>query len=75
MIYVYGYTFRESNASILIFASVINEVQLLKKRICSCRSKFFPLRVETILEGLNCIRKQTESHLSGLPGSNGRKTC
>ena len=35
--------------------------QLLKKRICSHRSKFFPLRVDCILVRLRCPGKQTGS--------------
>ena len=40
--------------------------QLLQKRICSFRSKFFTLRVDPILEGPCCIGKQTGSHRSCL---------
>ena len=34
--------------------------QLLKDRICSHRSKFFLLRVDSVLEGLNCPGSETK---------------
>ena len=34
--------------------------QLVKERICSCRSKFFSVRVGPRLEGFCCQGKQTE---------------
>ena len=47
------YTFKESNPAIFSFAGLskggeLGKLggQLLKKRICSSRSKFFPLRVD-----------------------------
>ena len=43
---VNGYTFKGSNSCIFIFASHLIRGQLLKERICSSRSKFFPLRVD-----------------------------
>ena len=46
----------------------------LKERICSCRSKFFPLRVDPILEGLPLPGKQTGSHKSCNPFKNDGKT-
>ena len=36
--------------------------KLLKKRICSSRSKFFPLRVDPILEWIIHPGKQSKSH-------------
>ena len=48
---VYGYTIRGSNSAIFIFASLLNGGQLIKERICSNRSKFFPLRVDPLLDG------------------------
>ena len=48
---VNGYAFRGNNSSIFIFASLLNGGQLLKKRICSCRSKFFPSRVDPFWMG------------------------
>ena len=59
---VNGYTVRGSNYFIFIFASHLIRSQLLKKRICSPRSKFIPLRVDSILKGLHCPRKQTGRH-------------
>ena len=37
--------------AILIFTSILNGSQLLKERICSSRSRFFRLRVDSILKG------------------------
>ena len=44
---------REATLLFPIFASHLIRDQLFKKRICSLRSKFFPLRVDPILKG--CI--------------------
>ena len=41
-----GYTFRVSNSTICVFCLPFQWGQLLKDRICSCRSKFFPFRVD-----------------------------
>ena len=54
-----GYIFKGSNSAMSIFDSILNWGQLLKEKICSCRSNFFPLRVDPILEGLCCYYKQT----------------
>ena len=71
---VNGYTFRGSNSFILFFfASHLFRGQHLKERICSPRSKFFPLRVDPILKGLHCPGKQTGSHKSRLPLQKWRK--
>ena len=59
---VTGYTFRESNSVIFIFASLLNRGLLLKIRICSCRSKFFPLRVDLFSEGFFRSGKQRGTH-------------
>ena len=45
-----AYIIRESNSSIIIFASILNGDLLLKDRICSSRSKFFSLKVDLILK-------------------------
>ena len=37
-------------ANLLVYASLLNRAQLLNERICSFRSKFFPLRVDPILK-------------------------
>ena len=50
---------RGSNSAIFIFAGHLNEGPLLKERICSFRSKFFPLGVDPNLEGLTCSEKKT----------------
>ena len=39
-----GYTFRGSSST--IFAPLLSGGQLLKERICSYRSKFFPIRID-----------------------------
>ena len=46
------YTFKGSNSTGPYFASFLNGGQLLKNRICSCRSKFFPLGADPILLGI-----------------------
>ena len=56
-----GCNFRGNYSAIIIFASFVNGGQLLKERICSHRSKFFPLRVDQLLE-LCSVGKQTEIH-------------
>ena len=48
---VTGFTFRGSNSAIFIFASLLHKGKLLEKRICSSRSKFFPLRVDPFWKG------------------------
>ena len=47
-----GYTFKVSSSTIFIFASLFHGGQLIKERICSSGSKFFPLKVAPFLEGL-----------------------
>ena len=64
---VHGYTFRGSNSVIFIVASHLIRGQLLKKRICFFRSRFFPFKVDLILKGLQCLGKQTGSHKSCFP--------
>ena len=54
------------------FVSHLIRGQLLEKRICSLRSKFFPLRVDTILKEVHCPGKETGSHKNCLPLKNGR---
>ena len=53
---------KRSNSVILTIASLVNGSQLFKERICSCRSKFFPVRVDTFSEGFQHSGKQTGSH-------------
>ena len=48
-----GYTYRGGSAAITS-CCILNKGQLLMESICSSWSRFFPLRVDTILEGLNC---------------------
>ena len=49
----YLYSFRGYNSASFLFAILLNGNQILKERICSSRSKFFPLRVDSLLEGLH----------------------
>ena len=56
----------ESN-SFFIFVSHLSRGQLLKKRVCSRRSKFFPLRVDDIMKGLHWSGKQTGRYRSYFP--------
>ena len=49
---VSGNNFKGSNSFIFSFASFLNGGQLLKERICSCRSKFLSLRVDPKWKGL-----------------------
>ena len=59
---VTGYTFRGSNSVIFIIASYINWGQLINERICSHRSKFFPLRVDPFMGRPRPPEKETGSH-------------
>ena len=61
------YTLRGSNCIIFVFGSLLNRGYLFKERICSFRSKFFPLTVDLVLEELYCPEKQTESYDSCSP--------
>ena len=73
------YTFRGSNSTIFMFAFLGNkgglerggEIRgggyLLKERICSFRSRFFPLRENSLLEGFCHPGKQTGNHKSCSP--------
>ena len=49
--------------------------QLLEERICSFRSKFFPLRVALFLEWLSCPGRQIGNLINCLPLQNGGQTC
>ena len=62
MLYIRG-----SNSAIFIFVSLLNGDQHLKERICSFWSKFFPLKVDSILEELNHPEKQTGRYKSCPP--------
>ena len=44
-----GYTFRGSKSVIFIFTYYLIRVPLVKRKICSHGSEFFPLRVDSIL--------------------------
>ena len=57
---VNGYIFRGSNSLIFIFASHLNRGHLLKKRICSPRSKSFLLRVDLILKRAAFFQKSKQ---------------
>ena len=51
-------------ASPLYFVSLLSRGQLLKERICSCRSKFSPLRVDHMSKSYAHPEKQIEIHAS-----------
>ena len=67
------YTLSGSNCVSFIFASLPNWGNCLKERICFKGSKFFPFRVDHILEEICCPGKQTGSDKSIC--KNGGKTC
>ena len=69
---VCGYTFRRNNSS--IFASLSDEGQLINERICFSGSKFFPLRVDPVLEKFCHPGKQKGSHKSCSPLQNWQKS-
>ena len=48
---MYEYTFRESSC-LFFFLPLLTGDQLIKEGICSLKSKFFPSRVDPILEVL-----------------------
>ena len=58
-----GTLFGEATPSALFFASLVGRGQLLQERICSHRSKFFPLRDDPSLEVLRHIRKANRKSL------------
>ena len=58
---VSGHIFRGNNSVISFMPPFFNRVLLLKKRICSYRSKFFTLKVDPHWEGFHCPWKQTGS--------------
>ena len=59
---VNGDTCRRSNST--RFASLLSRGQLLKRRICSSKSKFFPLRSDFFQKPLHHSEKQTEVHIN-----------
>ena len=67
------YTFWGGNLVVFIVASHINWAHLIKERICSNRSKFFPLRVGPIFRRLRPPGKQTGSHENCPPLKTWRK--
>ena len=66
--------FSRTSSAIFNFASLLIRGQLIKDRICSHRSKVFPLRVDPILEWFCCPRKRTRSHKSCSLFKNSSKT-
>ena len=64
--------FQGKQLCLFVFAFLLSGGQLLKERICSCRSKFFPLTVDPIksrishLEELILPQKERGSHHSCL---------
>ena len=45
------YIFRKCNSTNVIFDALLNESNALLERICSPRSKLFPLRVDSVRHG------------------------
>ena len=66
-----GYTFRGINSVIFIVVSHIHWGHLIKERICSHPSKFFPLRVDPILK--DCPPGKQTGHAICLPLKTWRK--
>ena len=62
-IYVKDYIFR---GILLYFASLLNRGHLSKERICSSRSKFFPLRVDPIFKELCSSREGNRNSLHSI---------
>ena len=56
-----------------VFPHLVNRDQLLEKRICSSRSKFFSLGVDSILGGVHPSGRQTENHESCTLSQNAEK--
>ena len=63
-IMVHGYTFRGSNSVIFSFGSLLKRGLLLKERICSKRSKFFPLSVHPIFHFERAMSVKEENRKS-----------
>ena len=62
---VYGYIFKGNNCVIFGLASLFME-QAIKGKKCSSRSKVYPLRVDTILEG-QAIQEIKQNVLKNCP--------
>ena len=60
MFKVNRYTCRESDSFILIIASLLSGGRHLKVRICSSRSKFFPVSVDSYFVGFVMRRRTKE---------------
>ena len=68
----HGQPFKGSNSVIFSYALFLNIAQLLKKRICSCRSKFFPSIVDALSSNHETwsfikIQKKKKKKHGGLP--------
>ena len=74
LIMVNEYIFRVGNSSIFIFASFHSGRQLFKERICSNGSKFFPIIVDPIFEGIHLPEKLVGSQESCSLCENCRET-
>ena len=62
-----GIFFKRSNCAIINFASLSSEGKLLKERICSSRSKFFPLRADPYFKIFLYPEKHIESRICCSP--------
>ena len=66
----------ETTLLFYIFASIFKRGQLIKERLCSLKSKFFPLLVDPIFGAFVIQEKQTKSKKKiFLLRKNGRNTC
>ena len=54
------YISRVSNSFTFIFVFILKGDQLLRERICSSRSKFFPFRVDSFLRGFSSKEAKQE---------------
>ena len=62
-----GFTFKGSKSSIFSLASLLSRGSTFKDKNLLLRSKFFPLKVDPILEELCSSHKQTGSRKSYFP--------
>ena len=68
------YTYRGSNSSVFNFASLVIRGQLLKARICSFQSRFFPFRDDPHFVKVSSLREANRKLQSCSPWKNGEKT-
>ena len=66
--------FKGNNSGIFIFASLFNQDQLLKGRICSSRSKFIPLKVDLLMIGFIIQGNKQEIKIVKMAETNPKET-